>query len=163
VPTVDHALEIAAEPATIIAAFFSPEALAHWWRVNRSVTTPRVLGVYALEWPPTPFEDHTFGPLGGVLHGTVVDYRADREFLVAEVHWLPPAHEPLGPMALHVSCSPAGTPPGSITRVRILQTGGDESPRWKRYYQIMAAGWTSSLAALKVYLESQGRTRPPSS
>ncbi|HEY8549344.1 MAG TPA: SRPBCC domain-containing protein [Vicinamibacterales bacterium] len=150
-PAVDHTLEISAEPAAVLAAFFDPEALAQWWRVDRSVTTPRVLGVYALEWQPTPFSDDVFGPLGGVLHGTVMDYRPDREFLVAEMHWLPPASDVVGPMALHVSCI---RPPGaSATRVRVLQTGGDDSPRWRRYFEIMTAGWTGSLAALKEYLE----------
>ena len=124
-PSVDHTLEINADPAAILGAFFDPGALSRWWRVQRSVTTPRVLGVYAIEWPPTPFVDEVFGPLGGVLHGTVVDYRPDREFLVADVHWLPPAGEPVGPMALHVS---AIRPPGATTtRLRVLQTGGDDT------------------------------------
>ena len=123
--SVDHTLEINADPAAILGAFFDPGALKRWWRVLRSVTTPRVLGVYAIEWPPTPFVDEVFGPLGGVLHGTVVDYRPDREFLVADVHWLPPAGEPVGPMALHVS---AIRPPGATTtRLRVLQTGGDDT------------------------------------
>lgn len=151
---VDHTLEISAPAAAIIAAFFDPAALTRWWRVERSVTTPRLLGVYAVEWAPTPFADETLGALGGVLYGTVMDYRADREFLVAEVYWIPPENEPVGPMALHVSCTPAGV--GSSTRVRVLQTGGDNSPRWKRYYEVMGAGWTGSLAALKSELESAG-------
>jgi uncharacterized protein YndB with AHSA1/START domain len=151
-PAVDHTLEIAVAPATIIAAFFDPSSLAHWWRVERSVTTPRLLGVYAVEWAPTPFADEVLGALGGVLYGTVMDYRADREFLVAEVYWIPPEAEPIGPMALHVSCVAA--PGGQTTRLRVLQTGGDESARWKRYYDVMGAGWTGSLAALKAFLES---------
>ncbi len=168
-PSVDHTLEIAADPPAIIAAFFDPAVLAHWWRVERSVTTPRLLGVYAVEWLPTMFSDEVLGPLGGVLHGTIVDYRPDREFLVAEVYWIPPGSasigtsiggsfgapfgEPIGPMALHVSCAPG---PGSqTTRLRVLQTGGDDSPRWKRYYEVMGAGWTGSLAALKAHLESR--------
>jgi uncharacterized protein YndB with AHSA1/START domain len=155
-PAVDHTLEIAAPPATIIAAFFDPVALEHWWRVERSVTTPRLLGVYAVEWAPTPFADAVLGALGGVLYGTVMDYRADREFLVAEVYWIPPENDPIGPMALHVSCTPA--PTGSATRLRVLQTGGDESPRWKRYYDVMGAGWTGSLASLKLHVE---QTRTP--
>ena len=115
--SVDHTLEIAADPAAILGAFFDPAALGRWWRVQRSVTTPRILGVYAVQWAPTPFVDEIFGPLGGVLHGTVVDYRPDREFLVAEVHWLPPAGEPVGPMALHVSAirPPARTPPACVS------------------------------------------------
>ena len=48
-PSVDHTLEIAAEPAAILAAFFDPGALGRWWRVERSVTTPRILGVYPIQ------------------------------------------------------------------------------------------------------------------
>lgn len=150
-PAIDQTLEMSAEPRRILAAFFDPAALARWWRVERSVTCPRLLGVYAVEWRATPFADDTFGHLGGVLYGTVMDYREGREFLVAEVHWLPPEGEPVGPMALHVSCL---RPPGATaTRVRVLQTGGDDSPRWKRYYEIMADGWTGSLAALREFVE----------
>jgi hypothetical protein len=151
-PSVDHTLEIGADASAIIAAFFDPVALSIWWSVTRSVTTPRLLGVYAIEWPPTPFADEVLGALGGVLYGTIVDYRADREFLVAEAYWIPPEIDAIGPMALHVSCVPA--PGGQATRLRVLQTGGDESPRWKRYYEVMAASWTGSLAALKTYLEA---------
>lgn len=153
-PAVDHTLEIAAAPAAIIAAFFDPVALGRWWRVERSVTTPRLLGVYAVEWAPTTFTDEVLGALGGVLYGTVMDYRADREFLVAEVYWIPPENDPIGPMALQVSCTPA--PGGQFTRLRVLQTGGDDSPRWKRYYDVMGTGWTGSLAALKAHVESTG-------
>jgi uncharacterized protein YndB with AHSA1/START domain len=153
-PAVDHTLEIAASPAAILAAFFDPVALRRWWRVERSVTTPRLLGVYAVEWAPTTFTDEVLGALGGVFYGTVMDYRDDREFLVAEAYWIPPENDPIGPMALHVSCTPA--PNGQATRLRVLQTGGDETPRWKRYYEVMGAGWTGSLAALKSDLESAG-------
>jgi uncharacterized protein YndB with AHSA1/START domain len=154
-PSVDHTLEINADPAAILGAFFDPGALKRWWRVLRSVTTPRVLGVYAIEWPPTPFVDEVFGPLGGVLHGTVVDYRPEREFLVADVHWLPPAGEVVGPMALHVS---AIRPPGATTtRLRVLQTGGDDTAWWRRYYELMGIGWTGSLAALKDDVEQGAR------
>jgi uncharacterized protein YndB with AHSA1/START domain len=153
-PAVDHTLEIAAAPAAIVAAFFDPAALGRWWRVERSVTTPRLLGVYAVEWSATAFADDVLGALGGVLYGTVMDYRADREFLVAEVYWIPPENDPIGPMALHVSCTPS--PGGHTTRLRVLQTGGDDSPRWARYYEVMGAGWTGSLAALKADLEGTG-------
>jgi hypothetical protein len=149
----DHTLDIAAEPAAVISAFFDPDALAQWWHALRSVTTPRPLGVYAIEWVPTPFRDELFGPLGGVLYGTVVDYRPSRGFLVAEAHWLPPEGDPVGPMALHVDCSVVN----NITKVRVLQTGGDETARWRRYYDITSSGWTGSLAALKHYVETRAR------
>ncbi len=153
-PVSDHTLDIAAEPAAIIEAFFNPVALGEWWHALRAVTTPRMLGVYAVEWAPTNFRDEIFGPLGGVLYGTVVDYKPSRGFLVAEAHWLPPESDPVGPMALHVECT-AG---GGVTKVRLLQTGGDDSPRWRRYYDITTQGWTGSLAALKTFLEAPAST-----
>ena len=61
--------------------------------------------------------------------------------------------EPVGPMALHVDLR-AGSP-AAITQLRVLQTGGDDTARWRRYYDMMASGWTGSLAALKNYLERQ--------
>jgi hypothetical protein len=147
----DHTLDISADPAAIIGAFFDPTALGQWWHALRSVTVPRTLGVYAIEWVPTPFRDELFGPLGGVLYGTVMDYRPSRGFLVAEAHWLPPESEPIGPMALHVDCAVAG----NVTKVRVLQTGGDDTARWRRYYDITSSGWIGTLAALKRYVESR--------
>ena len=87
-------------------AFFDPAALAVWWQAARSVTVPRVLGAYAVEWEPTEFKDEMLGRLGGTFHGTVMDYKADREFFVAEAFWLPPDGNPIGPMALEVTCEP---------------------------------------------------------
>jgi hypothetical protein len=133
----------------VLAAFFDPDALAVWWQVIRSVTTPRPFGAYAVEWEPTAFADEVLGPLGGTFHGTVIDYRAGREFLIADAYWLPPAGDPIGPMSLIVKCSMDGP----ACRLRITQHGFEESERWRRYYEIIAPGWQTSLAALKNYLE----------
>jgi hypothetical protein len=58
-------------------------------------------------------------------------------------------------MALHVSTiRQAGA---TTTRLRVLQTGGDDTPRWRRYYELMGIGWTGSLAALKDDLEQASR------
>ena len=59
-----------------MAAFFEPEALAAWWQAVRSVTSARPLGVYAIEWEPTSERDDLLGRLGGIFHGTVMEYRA---------------------------------------------------------------------------------------
>ena len=66
----DHSVVITAAPTQVLAAFFDPVALAVWWRAVRSVTTPRPLGIYAIEWDATPGSVATFGitresPLGG--------------------------------------------------------------------------------------------------
>jgi hypothetical protein len=144
-----QSLLISAAPARVLAAFFDASALAAWWQTVRSVTTPRPLGIYAVEWEPTPFRDDVLGPLGGVFFGTVAEYRAGREFFLAEAFWLPPEGEPLGPMALEVACA-AET---RMTRLRVTQSGYEDSDRWRRYYAVIGSGWKSSLLDLKLYLE----------
>jgi hypothetical protein len=133
-----------------MAAFFDPHALGAWWLAVRSVTTPRPLGVYAVEWAPSEESDELLGRLGGVFHGTVVEYMPGRELFVADAWWVPPDGEPIGPMALEVSCMMDGP----ACRLRVRQSGFEDNPRWRRYYALISRGWISSLAALKEYVES---------
>ena len=131
-------------------AFFEPAALRAWWQVSHAVTTPRPLGPYAIEWPPTDFRDEVLGRLGGVFRGTVVEFRQDEGFFVGDAIWLPPDGEPIGPMALQVTLRPEGN---GATRVRVTQTGFEESARWRRYYEVIGFGWQRALASLKSLLE----------
>jgi uncharacterized protein YndB with AHSA1/START domain len=145
-------VSIGASPARIVAAFFDPEALRVWWQVTRAVTTPRTLGVFAVEWEPTTGRDEILGPLGGVFRGTVLEHRAaDGTFFLGDCYWLPPEGDPIGPMALEVTCAPEG----ATTRLRVSQTGCDRGTRWTRYYAVITPGWKSSLQALKQYLEGK--------
>ena len=143
-------LVISASPATVFACFFAPEALRSWWQAARSVTTPVPLGVYAVEWATTPYKDDVLGSLGGVFHGTVVDVRPNVHFFVADAYWIPPEGDPIGPMALEVTCDddPAGC------RLHVCQNGYDASERWRRYYAVVSRGWQISLTALKRYAEA---------
>ena len=131
-------------------AFFDAAALNAWWQVRHSVTTPRLLGPYAIEWEPTDFRDDILGRLGGVFRGTVVQFQAGERFFVADAFWLPPDGDPIGPMALEVTLQ---SEPGGATRLRVTQTGFEESPRWRRYYDVIGVGWTRALAELKSLLE----------
>ena len=149
-PSLDVTAVIAAPAARVLHAFFDAEALHAWWQVGHSVTTPRVLGPYAIEWAPTDFRDEVLGRLGGVFRGTIVQFQADEGFFVADVFWLPPDGEPIGPMALEVTLQ--AERPGA-TRVRVTQTGFEESTRWRRYYEVIGFGWTRALASLKSLLE----------
>jgi uncharacterized protein YndB with AHSA1/START domain len=145
-----HSLLIGAPPPIILGAFFNPAALRVWWQATRAVTTPRPLGVYAVEWEPTTFQDDLLGRLGGVFHGRVLDYRAlTGEFFLADCYWIPPEGDAIGPMALEVTC----VPEGALTRLRVAQSGYEESVRWTRYYAVIAPGWKSSLRLLKKYIE----------
>ena len=96
---------IEAPPERVFKAFFDPAALAAWWQAARSITIPRVLGPYAIEWPPTEFRDELLGRLGGVFRGTIMHLESGHQFFVADAFWLPPDTDPVGPMALEVTCT----------------------------------------------------------
>ena len=148
---VDGTIRIIGAPTRVLAAFFDARALAAWWGVLRSVTTPRPLGVYALEW------GNGNGLAGGVFHGTVMEYRPGRELFVANAYWLPAGGEALGPMGLEVT----GSIDGPATQVRVRQSGADDGARWKRYQDDMTSGWKVSLDALKQYIEDGAAPRRP--
>jgi uncharacterized protein YndB with AHSA1/START domain len=151
-PTLDLTVHIEAPPARVLRAFFDPAALGAWWQVIHSVTTPRVLGPYVVEWRPTDFRDEILGRLGGVFRGTVMHVEPGRSFFVADGFWLPPDGDPIGPMALEVTCTEVGAEPGA-TRLRVTQSGCDDSVRWRRYYEVIRNGWERALHSLKALLE----------
>jgi len=162
VSKIDLSLVVAAPPARVLRAFFDRAALAAWWQALASVTIPRVLGPYAVEWRPTDFRDDVLGRLGGVLKGTVIQVDPGEGFFLADVYWLPPDGDPIGPMALEVSCTKAEPDSdldrqqgvdGQLTRLRVLQTGFEDSVRWRRYYDVFGAGWERALGTLKGLLE----------
>jgi uncharacterized protein YndB with AHSA1/START domain len=152
--SLDYSISIIASPARVLQAFFDPEALSRWWQVSRSVTIPRVLGAYAVEWEPTPYRDEILGRLGGAFHGTVMEYKPEREFFVADAFWLPPDGGPIGPMALEVVCEPQRRRNPQITLLKLAQRGYEESERWKHYYEVIGPGWERAIETLKRYLES---------
>ena len=87
---VEHTVIIQAPPERVLAAFFDADDSQHWWQVVRSVTVPRPLGTFAVEWASTEYRDEVLGRLGGAFHGTVMEYRAGSEFFVADAYWQPP-------------------------------------------------------------------------
>jgi glutathione S-transferase len=151
-PEIDTSLTIVAPREKVLEAFFDPAALATWWQVARSVCMPRPLGTYVVEWEPTEWHDDVLGRLGGALHGTVMEYKPGRELFLADTYWTPPDGAPLGPMALEVTCSKSRWG----TDLHLRQSGFEDDRRWRRYHEMMAAGWEQSLAALKAWLEQDG-------
>jgi hypothetical protein len=154
----DHSIRIESTPTRVLAAFFEPAALAAWFDVGGAIATPRPLGVYALEWRNSDITDEVLGPLGGVFHGTVIDFQAGRGFFVADAYWLPRDGDPIGPMAMEVTCTPANRPAGRssaslATTLRVVQRGLDDSPRWMRYYDVIGNRWLLAIETLKDYLE----------
>jgi hypothetical protein len=148
----------------VVRAFFDAGALGTWWLATCSITLPRVLGPYVVEWETSDSRDQVLGRLGGVLRGTVMQIDATHGFFLADVYWLPPDGPPIGPMALEVSCtatSPAGADGAIVTAMadpetttlRIVQTGYDKSARWQRYYEVFGTEWDRALVALKGLLE----------
>src|SRR5262245_13797510 len=150
---VEHTVIIQAPPERVLAAFFNFEDLNVWWQVVRSVTVPRPLGTFAVEWQSTSYKDEILGRLGGAFHGTVIEYHPGREFFIGDAYWQPPEGEPIGPMALEVLCRPQG---GShITRLSVRQTAEDGGPRWHRYFEVVSSGWQRALSELKTYLDKE--------
>lgn len=155
-PELDISVVVDAPPSRVIRAFFDGDALHAWWQVVRSVTTPRPLGPYAIEWAPTDFRDDILGRLGGVFRGTIVQFDPRRGFFVADAYWLAPDGDPIGPMALDVAFDAVASPNGGAdgaTAVRIRQSGFEESARWRRYYEVIAVGWERALHSLRMLLE----------
>jgi uncharacterized protein YndB with AHSA1/START domain len=148
---VEFTVVVRAAPERVLAAFFDPDDLAEWWQVIRSVTVARPLGTYAVEWGPTQFRDEVLGRLGGAFHGTVMEYRAGHELFIADAYWSPPDGEPIGPMALVVTCAAEG----DRTTLAVRQSAEEDSIRWQRYFDVVAGGWQRALNALKDYLERE--------
>ena len=153
IPGLDISIVIVAAPAQVLKAFFDADALGAWWQVAHSVTTPRALGPYVIEWNPTDFRDEVLGRLGGVFRGTVMQYDPGHGFFVADCFWLPPDGDPIGPMALQVECALAGPDVASGTRLHVRQSGFEESARWRRYYEVVGNGWERALSSLRSLLE----------
>ena len=155
---LDLTVIIHASQDLVLKAFFDNDALGAWWSTSRSVTIPRVLGPYVVEWQPTDFRDDVFGRLGGILRGTVMQFDATTGFFLADVFWLPPDSDPVGPMALEVVCRAIAQPestgtPRDGTTVHVTQTGFEDSLRWRHYYELINAGWEQALHSMKTLLE----------
>ena len=150
----DHSILISAAPTRVLAAFVDPQALGVWWQAARSVVAARPLGLFAVEWEPTAEADDLLGRLGGVFHGTVIEHKPGQLLAIADAWWLPPDTDPVGPMALEVTC----VMDGPACRLRVRQTGFEDSPRWSRYYTVIDRGWRSSMVALKEYVEGHVTT-----
>ena len=148
---------IIAPPTAVLDAFFDARALERWWEVKRSLCVPRPLGSYAVEWETTEWKDPILGRLGGALHGMVMEYKPGREFFLADAFWLPPDGAPIGPMALEVKVTKHAW--GSQLHVR--QSGFEESPRWRRYYEVITPGWERALTLLKDLLEGKISAEAP--
>jgi hypothetical protein len=149
----DHSLSIAASATRILDAFFNADDLKTWWRVTRSLCTPRDLGSYAVEWQPTEWSDDVLGRMGGVFRGTVMEFTPGRQFFVADTYWLPPDGEPIGPMAFEAACTPLGE--RVVLHVRL--SGGDRNQRWMRYYELLEPRLTRALEHLKTHVEAPPR------
>lgn len=160
------AVRIEAPPERVQQAFFSEKDLWTWWDVKRALTMPRLLGIYAVEWAPAETVDRILGQLGGTLHGRVMEFVPGRELFLADLYWHPPDGDPVGPMALEISCRPiepmaraqdtsAEETPSVATELRVRQSAQDDGVRIRRYFAVTSAGWTSALETLKDYVENE--------
>lgn len=151
-PQFVESVVVDAPAARVMQAFVAHRDLAYWWQIERSVVVARPSAPFAVSWSAGD-KDDVLGVLGGTLHGTVMDYTPDRVLFVADVYWQPPESEPLGPMALEITCQPEPDP--AKTRVTVRQSASEDGPRWRRYFTLTQRGWADGLAMLKDYIENE--------
>ena len=137
-PGLDISIVIVAAPAQVLKAFFDADALGAWWQVAHSVTTPRALGPYAIEWTPTDFRDEVLGRLGGVFRGTVMQFDAGtrlfrRRLLLAAAR----RRSDRSDGARRSNARWPARIVASGTRLHVRQSGFEESARWRRYYEVV--------------------------
>lgn len=153
-PKLDVTIEIAAPAELVFTAFFDAPALGAWHQTTRSITIPRLLGPYVLEWPVSRQSDEILGRMGGVFRATVMEIEPNDHIFLADAFWLPPDGGPLGPLAVQITFSPTATPGGKTTTlVRVVMTGFDDGQRWKRYLEYSTAQWQKAFHTLKSLLE----------
>jgi uncharacterized protein YndB with AHSA1/START domain len=142
---------IAAPPSLVLKAFFDPAALGAWWQVVRR--SPSRARSTSPSNGGRPIRDEILGG-SAASGGTVMQFQPNEGFFVADGFWLPPDGDPIGPMALEVTCTAIGQNRSAATRVRVTQTGCDDSVRWQRYYEVIRHGWDRALTSLKALLET---------
>lgn len=151
---LDVTLDITAPAELVFHAFFDAPALVAWHGTSRSIATPRLLGPYVLEWPPSAERDEVLGRMGGIFRATVMHIEPNDHIFLADAFWLPPDGGPLGPLAVQITFTPTATPDGAqSTLVRIVMTGFDDGVRWKRYLGLATTQWQKALGVLKMLLE----------
>ena len=116
----------------MLSAFFNAEDLREWWQVVRSVTVPRPLGTFAVEWNSTEFHDEVLGRLGGTFHGTVIDYRPAPSFYRRRLLATAGGRTD-GPMALECAAGRKVVP--TSRRLSVRQSAEEDGPRWQRYFR----------------------------
>ena len=65
---ISEQITIDAAAERVLRAFVDARDLAACWQVERSVTVPRPLGTYAVEWRTTDYRDEILGQLGALGH-----------------------------------------------------------------------------------------------
>ena len=151
-PSLDMARD-RAPAARVMQRLLRPRRARAWWQVAHSVTTPRVLGPFAIEWPPAEFRDELLGRLGGVFRGTIDALRARAR---ASSSPTPSGCRPTAIRSARWRSKCQLQPRGQTARprVRVTQNGFEESARWRRYYEVIEVGWDRALASLKTLLEA---------
>ena len=89
----------------VMRAFFDADALGAWWQVDAIGHDAARARPLRRRVAADRYRDEVLGRLGGVFRGTVMQFEAGRGFFVADAFWLPPDGEPIGPMALEVTCA----------------------------------------------------------
>ena len=138
----------------MLDAFFNADDLASWWHASRSLSSASVRQL-CRRVADRRREGRGAGTDGWRARGTVIEFKPGREFFVADAYWLPPDGDPIGPMAFEASC----TTLGERVVLRVRQSGGENTRRWARYYEVLTPNLIDSLNGLE-RLPGVGRRLP---
>ena len=143
----EQSILITAAPTRVLAAFFDPAALSAGGR-RRGPSRPLGRSASTRSSGNHREADDILGRLGGVFYGASMEYQPGRELVSARP----------GGSARYESDRP-DVVPGTVRdgrpacRLRVRQTGFEDSPRWRSYYSVIDLGWQVSMAAFKQYPE----------
>ena len=141
---------IAAPPGRVLRAFFDADALGAWWQVGASVTTPRVARPVRDRMAADRISRRGARPARRRVprDGHAVSRRARDSSSPTPSGCRPTANRSARWRSRSAAADSAG-----VTRVRVTQTGFEESARWRRYYEVIGLGWSRALTSLKSLLE----------
>ena len=84
-----------------------------------------------------------------MFYGSVMEYQPGRELVDRRRMVATARQRPIGPMSLQVQCAMDGP----ACRLRVRQSGFEDTPRWLRYYGVIEVGWLKSMVAAKQYVD----------
>ena len=137
---------ISAPSQRVLEQFLNVPAMCEWWGAARGLVDPKIGGVWAMAWEPSP---------QGYRHvatGIVTELLPAARLVLESFLYFHPERPVFGPMRVEILAE--GLEMGTLLRVR--QEGFGDGEDWDWYYDVVVKGWPATLEAVKRSLEAKG-------